>query len=76
MTAKLPYRVECKSTHPFYEVIAAFNCAAAARFYAADCEAANPRFAYRVVSSAVAKQPTPAFDRWDTSRPWPAERED
>lgn len=48
MTAKLLYRVECKSTHPFYEVIAAFNCAAAARFYAADCEAANPGFAYRV----------------------------
>lgn len=46
--AKLPYRVECKSSYPFFEVIAAFDCEGPARGYARDCAATNPKFEYRV----------------------------
>lgn len=44
----LPYKVECKSSYPFYELIAAFNVECAAFQYAADCQQTNPHFAYRV----------------------------
>lgn len=36
---KLPYVVECKSTYPFWEAIAAFNVDSVAKRYAADCAA-------------------------------------
>lgn len=45
----LPYKVECKSTYAFYELIAAFDCDKAAEAYAVQCAAANPRYDYRVV---------------------------
>lgn len=45
----LPYVVECKSTYPFFETIAAFNVECAAHRYAAECSATNPQFEYRVV---------------------------
>jgi hypothetical protein len=45
--AKLPYKVECKSSYPFYELIAAFDCEQAA--YADDCYNANPKYSYHVV---------------------------
>jgi hypothetical protein len=45
----LPYKVECKSSYPFYELIAAFDCQAAAIGYASQCGAANSDFAYRVM---------------------------
>lgn len=47
----LPYKVECKSSYPFYELIAAFNVEAAATAYAGECALANAdtNYAYRVV---------------------------
>lgn len=48
MPHQLPYRVRCKSTYPFFEVIAAFNIERAAVAYAEECKEANPRFTYRV----------------------------
>lgn len=47
MTA-LPYRVECKSTYVFFELIAAFNIQSAAESYAEGCAADRPKFTYRV----------------------------
>jgi hypothetical protein len=44
----LPFKVECKSTYPFYETIAAFDCEPAARAYAHNCAEANEAFTYRV----------------------------
>lgn len=44
----VPFYVECKSTYPFFEVMAAFNSEVVARRYAEDCHAANPKFEYRV----------------------------
>ena len=49
MARKLPYVVECKSTYPFFEVIAAFDCEAACKHYAKDCAETNPQFEYRIV---------------------------
>lgn len=46
---KLPFKVECKSSYPFFELIAAFDCESAARAYAKDCAAANPKYAYKVL---------------------------
>lgn len=45
----LPYVVECKSSYPFFEPIAAFNVESVAQSYAAECAAVNPQFVYRVV---------------------------
>lgn len=45
----LPYKVECKSFYPFYELIAAFDCESAAVNYMADCKRANPGNAYRIL---------------------------
>jgi hypothetical protein len=45
---KLPYKVECQSSYPFYEVIAAFDCESAAVNYARECAADNPTYNYRV----------------------------
>lgn len=45
----LPYVVECKSSYPFWEPIAAFNVDQVAERYAADCKCTNPQFQYRVV---------------------------
>lgn len=45
---QLPFTVECKSTHPFFELIAAFHCRPAAEGYAAECKVANPAYEYRV----------------------------
>ena len=46
----LPYVVECKSSYPFFEPIAAFNVESIAKHYADDCHATNPQFTYRVVT--------------------------
>ena len=51
MASKLPYKVECKSTYPFYELIAAFDCEHAARAYADECYDANPKYSYHVVKA-------------------------
>jgi hypothetical protein len=48
---ELTHIVECKSSLPFYEVIAAFNCESVARDYARECARVNRQFAYRVVSA-------------------------
>jgi hypothetical protein len=47
----LPYVVECKSSYPFYEPIAAFNVESAAQWYAKECAETNGTmgFVYRVV---------------------------
>lgn len=47
--SKLPYRVECKSLYPFFEVIAAFDCDRAAFAYASQCAATNLKFDYQVI---------------------------
>lgn len=44
----VPFYVECKSTYPFFEVIAAFNSEVVARRYAEDCQRANSKYEYRV----------------------------
>jgi hypothetical protein len=46
---KLTYKVECKSTYVFFELIAAFNCESAAVGYAGECAESNPSFHYRVM---------------------------
>jgi hypothetical protein len=51
MTNILPWRIECRSTYPFFEPIAAFNSEKVAIAYAASCRAANPTYAYRVVKA-------------------------
>jgi hypothetical protein len=48
MATKLPYVVECKSTYPFFEPIAAFKVAEVAVAYAKVCKETNPMFRYRV----------------------------
>ncbi len=48
LSEQVPFTVECKSTYPFFEVIAAFNSEVVARRYAADCQEANPKYEYRV----------------------------
>lgn len=50
MASKLPYVLECKSTYPFFETIAAFDCEPPAKKYAAACAEANPQNTYRVVN--------------------------
>jgi len=45
---ELPYVVECKSFHLFFEPIAAFNVKSVAEGYASDCGQTNPSFQYRV----------------------------
>lgn len=47
----LPYKVECKSSYPFFELIAAFNVETAATAYAGECALANANtnYEYRVV---------------------------
>lgn len=50
--AKLPYKVECRSSLPFFELIAAFDCEPPAHHYAADCKKTNPAFEYRVVKGS------------------------
>lgn len=49
MRNHLPYKVECKSTYPFFETIAAFDCENPALNYASDCRSTNPTFEYRVM---------------------------
>lgn len=46
----LPYKVECKSSYPFFELIAAFNVEPAATGYAGECALANADtlYEYRV----------------------------
>lgn len=47
---KLPYTVECKSTYPFFEAIAAFNVGPIAIAYAKECREGKPSsFEYRVM---------------------------
>jgi len=41
-------KVECKSTYPFFETIAAFNSVKVAYRYARNCFEYNPDFEYRV----------------------------
>lgn len=50
---KLPYRVECKSSYPFFETIAAFDCRPPAETYAMKCRETNPNFEYRVRNAWV-----------------------
>lgn len=45
---KLPYKVECKSSYPFFETIAAFDVEQAAKGYASECSLVNNSFTYRV----------------------------
>lgn len=52
MPSKLPYVLECKSTYPFFETIAAFDCEAAARAYGQKCSEASPEYTYRVSKHA------------------------
>lgn len=42
MTA-LPYKVECKSDRPYFELIAAFDCEPPAIAYAKECADTSPR---------------------------------
>ena len=49
MARKLQYVVECKSTYPFFEEIAAFNVNEVALHYARECAETNPQYVYRVV---------------------------
>jgi hypothetical protein len=51
MSSKLPYVIECKSTLPFFEVIAGFNCEPPARRYAQACAKGGPQNEYRVVKN-------------------------
>ena len=44
----LSFVVECKSSYPFFEKIAAFNVDSIAIDYAQDCAKTNPTFKYRV----------------------------
>jgi hypothetical protein len=44
----LSYLVECKSTYPFFETIAAFNVRRAAEAYVLECAKVNPTFTYRI----------------------------
>jgi hypothetical protein len=44
----LPYKVECKSSRPFYELIAAFDCQQAAEGYAGECALVNLAHSYEV----------------------------
>lgn len=44
----IPFQVECKSTYPFFETIAAFDHIKVAYRYAQDCLQTNPRFEYRL----------------------------
>ncbi len=46
--AELSYIIECKSTYPFFETIAAFNVSRAAEAYANECRATNPKYEYRI----------------------------
>lgn len=44
----LPFQVECKSSYPFFELIAAFDHIKVAYRYAQDCLQVNPKFEYRL----------------------------
>lgn len=46
----LAHAVLCKSTYPFFETIAAFDCEPAADIYMRACRSANPRYEYKVVA--------------------------
>lgn len=48
---KLPYKVECKSSYPFFELIAAFDCEQAAKAYSEECARLNVRYQYRVLKN-------------------------
>lgn len=52
-TTVLRYKVECKSLHPFFEVIAAFDCEPVAIAYGSQCHTANPELTYRVKKGHV-----------------------
>lgn len=47
--SRLPYQVQVKSTYPFFETIAAFDCQQAAFGYASDCAGFNLKFDYQLV---------------------------
>lgn len=49
MRSPLSYFVECKSTYPFFERIAGFDCEPPARRYAEACAQGGPANEYRVV---------------------------
>lgn len=51
--ADLPYKVECKSSRPYYELIAAFDCEAAAVDYAGECALTNMRNSYVVKKGRI-----------------------
>lgn len=45
---RLLYKIECKSTLPYFETIAAFDCYEAAACYAKRCAKLNPDYCYVV----------------------------
>jgi hypothetical protein len=45
---KLPYQVQCKSTYPFFETIAAFDSERVAFAYASECAGYNLKFDYQM----------------------------
>ena len=48
MANALPYKIECRSTRPYFELIAAFDIQHAAEAYAEQCAIVNLDFTYRV----------------------------
>lgn len=64
--AKLPFVVECKSSYPFFEQIAAFDHIKVAYRYAQDCLQTNPKFEYRLrdLESAGKLYSVSAYKGW------------
>lgn len=64
LATTLPFVVECKSTYPFFETIAAFNVRQAADAYVRECGQTNPGYTYRVsVPVPVIKHASPTEQR-------------
>lgn len=61
--SKLPYKVECRSSLPFFELIAAFDCEPPALAYAKDCARTNPAFKYKVMKGKEVRA-TNEFGAW------------
>jgi hypothetical protein len=51
--SKLPYVVQCKSSLPFFEDMAAFNVKSVAEHYMVSCAKVNPQFQYKLVTAKV-----------------------
>lgn len=68
MPNKLPYKVECRSTQSFFELIAAFNCESAAMGYAKGCLESNSEFEYRVLKNRKVIAKTVRRATWVTEQ--------